>query len=210
MIHYIEPIFPPFDECIDHFKQIYDNKYFTNNGPFVQQLEESLKNYLKTDREIIIVNNATSGLFLATKVLLRKDGKKEGETLIPSFTFPATVGVAKWLEIKYRYIDIDIDTYCIDESLIEKEISNNCNIESIMAVNCFGNVCNVDNIEKISRKYDIKVIYDSAPALGSEYKNKKVGNFGDIEVFSLHATKILPIGEGGFLSVRDKNIAEEK
>lgn len=205
MIRYIKPTFPPLDECVDHFNQIYNNGHFTNNGPFVQRLERLLGNYLGTDRNIIMVNNATSGLLLAIKAL-SLEGK---EILVPSFTFPATVGVIKWVGAKYRYIDINIDTYCIDESLIEDELSNNDNIEAIMAVNCFGNVCNINEIKKIARNYDVKIIYDSAPALGSEINNKKIGNFGDIEVFSLHATKILPIGEGGFLSVKDKEIARK-
>lgn len=205
MIKFIEPIFPPLDECTDSFRQIYSNGHFTNEGPFVQQLEMLLKRYIDTDRDIIMVNSATSGLLMAIKTF----GLEGKEILVPSFTFPATIGTIKWAMAKYRYIDINIDTYCIDESLIEDELKENDNIEAIMAVNCFGNVCNIKKIEKMVRDYDIKIIYDSAPALGSEIYDKKVGNFGDIEVFSLHATKILPTGEGGFLSVKDRDTSQK-
>jgi len=201
-IHLVKTIMPSVDSYLNDIKEIETNYRFTNNGFYVQKFEEELKKYLETDREVIVTSSGTTALQLAIKSL---DLKK---VLVPSFTFVATINALELCNVEYDYVDIDVETWCIDVNEVIAKLSSG-NYDAILPVNVFGNLCNIDALEVIANKYNVKLLFDSAGCMGGEYKGKKVGNFGDIEIFSLHATKSLPVGEGGFLSVKSKEVADK-
>ena len=201
MIPFLKPILPSVERYQSHINKMHENGWYSNNGEFVRQLERDLQEYLQTNREIVIVNNATLGLMLAIKGLDIK-----GKILAPSFTFVATIGAIQWCNLEYEYIDID-DCWGMDPEATEKALQTG-KYEAIMPVHALGLPCNIARFEQLASKYKVKLIFDAASAIGASYNNRRVGNFGDIEVFSLHATKCLPVGEGGFLSIRDKEVAD--
>jgi len=202
MIPFLKPVLPSVERYQSHINKMHENGWYSNNGEFVRQLERDLQEYLQTNREIILVNNATMGLILALKGLNLK-----GKVLVPSFTFAATIGAVSWCNLDYDYVDIEPDHWCMDPTKAEEKLQTG-QYEAIMPVHAMGLPCDISKFEELARKYNVKLIFDAASAIGSYYNKRHVGNFGDIEVFSLHATKCLPIGEGGFLSVKDYEVAQ--
>jgi len=193
VIPFLKPILPSTERLIPYLKKIEENGYYSNNGQFVQQFEKDLQTYLQTDRDIVVVNNGTMGLALALKALGVESGKY---VMIPSFTFAATASVCRFPD----YVDIEPDCWCMDPLQVK-----DCG--AIIPVDALGNPCDKEKFEAFGNHYEVPVIFDSASSIGATYNGKRVGNFGDIEVFSLHATKCLPVGEGGFLSIRDPEVA---
>ena len=202
MIPFIKPILPSIKRCETKIQQIYEKRYFSNNGYFVKELEHGLQQFLKSQRDIVIVNNATIGLILALQAL---DIKKK--VLVPSFTFIATIQAIEFCNLEYEFIDID-NYWTIDANIVENKIKTG-EYDAIMAVNSLGNPCDIYKLEKLATDYNVKLIFDSASCISASYNNIPIGNFGDIEVFSLHATKCLPVGEGGFMSIKNKDIAKK-
>lgn len=202
MIPFIKPVLPSPERYYDKISQMYQSNWYSNGGPFVKQLEQELKTYLQTDRDVIVVSNATLGLILALKGL-----QITGKVLLPSFTFAATIAAAEWCSLDFEYIDIDKDTWCIDPDIVEQKLKQE-KYGAIIPVHALGNPCDVERFEMLSKKYDVRIIFDAASAIGATYNSQQIGNFGDIEVFSLHATKCLPVGEGGVLSVKDIEVAK--
>lgn len=180
---------------------MYHTGWFSNNGPLVQLFEQHLRNYLKTEREIVAVSSATIGLMLALKGL-----QVQKKVLVPSFTFAATVAAIDWCKLDWEFVDID-PYWNMDLDLVEEKLQSG-EYGAIMPVHIFGAPCDVLGLQKLADKYKVKLIFDAAGAVGSSMYGKMIGNFGDIEVFSLHATKVLPVGEGGFLSIKDKEVAD--
>lgn len=201
MIQFLKPILPSPERYRVHVQEIYANRWFSNNGQFVQRFERSLQKYLQTNREIVVVSNATSGLMLALKGLDIK-----GRVLVPSFTFAATIGAIQWCGLEYEYVDVD-SHWCLDPEAVEQKLQTG-EYGAIMPVHTFGLPCDVVAFEQLASKYSVKLVFDAAPAIGSMWGNQHIGSFGDIEVFSLHATKTLPVGEGGFLSIKDPEAAK--
>lgn len=202
MIPFLKPIFPSIERYYPHLVQIHADAWYSNGGQFVQRFEKDLQNYLQTDREIVLVSNATLGLMLAIKGL-----QITGKVLVPSFTFAATVAAIRWCNLEYEYIDIS-DTWCADPACVEEKLKSG-EYGAIMPVHALGLPCDVKQFELLSQKYKVKLIFDAASAIGASYNGRPMGNFGDIEVFSLHATKCLPIGEGGFLSIKNSDVAQK-
>jgi len=204
MIPFIKPILPSAERYQQHIYDMHENEWFSNNGPLVQQFEKALQKYLKTQREIVVVSNATIGLILALKGLQEIQDLKQ--VIVPSFTFAATIAAIEWCKMDYKYVDID-STWSASVEDVERLLREG-EFEALMPVHTFGGPCRIEELESIAKKNNIKLIFDAAPAMGSLYRNQPIGNFGDIEVFSLHATKVLPVGEGGFLSIKDKEVAD--
>lgn len=202
MIPFLKPILPSVERYQKHINKMHEDSWFSNGGQFVRQFERDLQSYLQTSREIVLVSSATLGLMLALRGMQIK-----GKVLVPSFTFPATIGAVEWCGLEYDYVDIDPETWCIDCDQIEERLKSG-EYEAILPVHVHGNPCNVDKLEELAQKYRVKLIFDSACGIGATHNRRRVGNFGDIEVFSLHATKCLPVGEGGFLSIKDYEVAK--
>ena len=183
---------PELDEYVEEIKSIFENKWLTNMGLKHQELEEKLEEYLKI-KNISLFVNGHMALYCAIKAL-----KLEGEVITTPFTFVSTTNAIVQNGLTPVFCDIEPDTYTMDVSKIESLITDKtC---AIIPVHVYGNVCNVEEIEKIAKKHNLKVIYDAAHAFGVEYKNKGIGNFGDMSMFSFHATKVFNCIEGGGVS----------
>lgn len=167
-------------------------------GPRVKQFEEELKKYLKTPYALS-VNSATSGLHVALKCL----GIKTGDEVITSpITFVATLNTIVHNGAEPVLVDVDLDTYNIDVAQIEAAITPRT--RAIMPVHFAGIPVDLDPLYKIAEKHGLRVIEDAAHAIGSYYKNKIIGSFGDVQVFSFHPNKVMTTGEGGCITLRDE------
>lgn len=189
MIPVTKPFLPPVEEYEAYVRDIWQRQWLTNNGPLVNELEIKLKRYLNVPH-ILYVNNGTMAIQLAIRALDLK-----GEIITTPFSFIATTSSAIWENCKPVFVDIDPATLNIDSGKIEAAInSNTC---AILATHVFGNPCNIDAIDRIAEKHQLKVIYDASHCFGTKYKGKSVFSYGDISTTSFHATKLFHTIEGG-------------
>ena len=191
-----KPSLPPLEEFIPYLEQIWDNKILTNNGPFHKQLEDALCNYLGVPY-ISLVSNCTIGLIIALKALDIK-----GEVITTPYSYVATAHSLSWNKIKPIFVDIDQNTLNLDPKKIEAAITTNTS--AIMPVHVYGNPCDVDMIEVIAKKNNLKVIYDAAHAFGVKCHCGSILKHGDLSVLSFHATKVFNTFEGGAIISQDK------
>lgn len=193
--------FPNWEKAEKKFRKIFDNKYYTNHGPMVRELEEKLAEYLGV-KHVVAMTNATIGLMIAAKALDVK-----GQIICPSFTFLATAQSLSWAGAKPFFCDVEIGSHCLDTQKVLDVVENN-EIGGILGVHLWGNTCNVEELEKIARQKNIPLYFDAAHAFGCTRNGVKVGSFGSLEVFSFHATKILNAGEGGCVCTNDDFLAK--
>ncbi len=191
---------PSYEEYCEEIKSIWDTVHLTNMGPKHNELKEKLKNYLQVDNIELFVNGHLA-LYVALKAL-----KLKGEIITTPFTFASTTNAIVQAGCTPVYCDVKPD-YTIDESKIESLISDKTS--AILAVHVYGNVCNVNAIQKIADRYNLKIIYDSAHAFGVYYDDVAIGNYGDVNMFSFHATKVYHTIEGGCLTFKDQSLAKE-
>lgn len=198
VINVTKTYIPSLDKYNVYLKKIFTDGIVTNNGQFLRELQKELENYLGI-KNILLVQNGTLALQIAYKLL-----KLKGEIITTPFTFVATVSSQVWEGLIPKFVDINNETLNINEKLIEKSITSN--VSGIVPVHVFGNGCEVEYIDKIAKKFGIKVVYDAAHAFGVKYKNKSILNYGDISVMSFHATKIFHTIEGGALIIKDDEL----
>ncbi len=180
---------PPIKEYNKQIQRAWDNQWLTNRGELVLELEEKLRNYLFVSN-IIVTNNGTIPLQIALKLL-----GKQGEIITTPFSYVATTASIVWENCTPVFVDIHPEYLTIDETKIEAAIT--AKTTAILATHVFGNPCNVETIEILAKKYNLKVIYDAAHCFGVTYKGKSLFDFGDISTCSFHATKLFHTGEGG-------------
>ena len=202
MINVTRSFMPPIEEYQKYLEQIWKNRHLTNEGPLLNELENKLKKYLKIDN-IELVTNGTIALQLALRAL----DITEGEIITTPFSFVATSTSIIWERCKPIFVDIDKETLCIDANKIENAITKNT--KAIIAVHVFGYPCDVEKIQKIANKYNLKVIYDGAHAFGSRYKGKSLLEYGDITTCSFHATKLFHTIEGGACIAKEGSISQK-
>jgi len=200
-IYIVEPLLPRLEDVYRKIRSIWRSKQLTNVGVQHRELEKKLKRFLRV-KNLSLFCNGTMALDLALRVL-----NLSGEIITTPFTFPATLHVLYWNRIKPIFCDIKEDTFVIDPNKIEKLITPKT--RAIMPVHVFGNPCDVWEIQKIANKYKLKVIYDAAHAFGVEIDGIPIGNFGDISMFSFHATKVFNTIEGGCLTFKNKSLKEK-
>ncbi len=188
---------PSYEEYCEEIKSIWDTVHLTNMGPLHNKLQDQLEQYLSADNIDLFVNGHLA-LYCALKAL-----KLKGEIITTPFTFASTVNAIVQAGCTPVFCDVKSD-YTIDENKIEALITKNTS--AILAVHVYGNVCNVKEIEKIAKKYNLKVVYDSAHAFGVEYEDKTISNYGDVNMFSFHATKVFHTIEGGCLTYKDSSL----
>lgn len=193
---------PPLEEYQKYISLIWEADKLTNQGPLLKELEIKLSNYLKVDN-FHYLSNGTIALQLALNAL----DITEGEIITTPFSYVATTSSILWERCKPVFVDIEPANFTIDADKIEQVITPNT--KAIMAVHVFGYACNVDKIEKIAKKYNLKVIYDAAHAFGSKYNGKSLLNYGDISTCSFHATKLFHTVEGGACIIKDKNVSDK-
>lgn len=191
---------PPIEEYNKQIEKIWKTNWLTNLGPLHEEFKEKLKNYLLLNNISLFVNGHQA-LEIAIKCLNLKKG---GEIITTPFTFASTTHAITNTGFKPVFCDIEMDHYNMDANKIEKLITENT--VAIMPVHVFGNPCDVEKIQEIADKYNLKVIYDAAHTFGVKIDEKGIGSFGDLSMFSLHATKVFNSIEGGVLSFRDPSL----
>ncbi len=194
-IYVTQPYLPPLAEFIPYLEQIWDNKILTNGGPFHQQLEKELCDYLGV-KHISLFTNGTIALVTALQAL-----RITGEVITTPYSFVATAHSLLWNGIKPVFVDIDPNTLNLDPAKIEAAITPHTT--AIMPVHVYGQPCAVDVIQKIADNYNLKVIYDAAHAFGVQDKGGSVLRHGDLSVLSFHATKVFNTFEGGAIICPD-------
>lgn len=189
---------PPLEEYIDEIRDIWDTHWLTNMGPKHDEFRERLKDYLGVENIELLVNG-----HMALELTLQAMNL-QGEVITTPFTFASTTHAIVRNGLEPVFCDIDPDTYTMDASKIEALITDRtC---AILPVHVYGNICNVDEIDRIAKKYELKVIYDAAHTFGEKYLDTGIGCFGDASVFSFHATKVFNSIEGGAVCFSDKNL----
>lgn len=194
-IYVTQPNLPPLAEFIPYLQTIWDNKILTNGGPFHQELEASLCNYLGV-KHLSLFTNGTIALVTALQALGIR-----GEVITTPYSFVATAHALKWNGIKPVFADIDPNTLNLDPARIEAAVTPNTT--AIMPVHVYGHPCNVEAIEAIALRHNLKVIYDAAHAFGVQCHCGSVLNHGDLSVLSFHATKVFNTFEGGAIVCPD-------
>ena len=195
-IYVTQPSLPPLEAFIPYLQQIWDNKILTNCGPFHQQLEQALCDYLGV-KHIALFTNGTLALVTALQAL-----RIGGEVITTPYSFVATAHSLLWNGIKPVFVDIDPVTLNLDPDKIEAAITPQTT--AIMPVHCYGHPCAVERIQTIADNYRLKVIYDAAHAFGVQFRGSSVLNYGDLSVLSFHATKVFNTFEGGAIICPDE------
>lgn len=189
------------EKFINRVNQILDNKWLTNNGPFVREFEEKIARYTGA-KHCITTCNGTSALEITIKAL-----GLSGEVILPSFTYIATAHALKWFGITPVFADVDAYTHNIDPEKVIHLI--NSQTTGIIGVHLWGRPCPIDDLVNIAKNHKLKLIFDAAHAFGCSYKdNTMIGNFGDAEIFSFHATKFVHSLEGGAVTTNNDELAE--
>jgi dTDP-4-amino-4,6-dideoxygalactose transaminase len=194
-IYVTQPNLPPLEEFYPYLQQIWDNKILTNGGPFHQQLEAALCEYLGV-KHLALFSNATIALVTALQAL-----RITGEVITTPYSFVATAHSLLWNGIKPVFADVNPHTLNIDPARIEAAITPQTT--AIMPVHCYGHPCEVEAIQRIADNYNLKVIYDAAHAFGVEDQGGSVLRHGDLSVLSFHATKVFNTFEGGAIICPD-------
>jgi dTDP-4-amino-4,6-dideoxygalactose transaminase len=194
-IYVTQPSLPPLEEFLPYLEQIWDNKILTNGGPYHQQLEKALCEYLGVEH-LALFSNGTIALITALQAL-----RITGEVITTPYSFVATSHSLLWNGIKPVFVDIDPATFNLDPARIEAAITPQTT--AIMPVHCYGKPCDVEAIQKIADNYNLRVIYDAAHAFGVRLPGGSLLNHGDLSVVSFHATKVFNTFEGGAIICPD-------
>jgi dTDP-4-amino-4,6-dideoxygalactose transaminase len=188
-------------KLLERVNNILDNCWLTNNGPYVQELEQHIAHMVGA-RHCIAVCNATVALVLAIRAL-----ELRGEVIVPSFTFVATAHALQWEGVTPIFTDIDPSTHNLDPARIEQMITPRSS--GIIGVHLWGRPCNVEALEEIAARHKLKLLFDAAHALGCSFKGTMIGTFGDAEVLSFHATKVINSFEGGAVVTNNESLANK-
>ena len=194
---------PPYEEYAEAIKPLWDSHWLTNMGRYHRELEERLRKYLDV-RELSLMVNGHMALELAIQTFSFPEG---AEVITTPFTFISTTHAIVRNRLKPVFCDVKLSDGTIDEDKIENLITEHT--VAIVPVHVYGNVCNIEKIQEIADKYNLKVIYDAAHAFDVKYKEKGIGNFGDVSIFSFHATKIFNTIEGGAVAFSDHKMYEK-
>ena len=194
------PLLPPLEEFVPFLEKIWANKWLTNAGPFHQQLEVELAEYLGVEH-LSLFTNGTIALVTALQAL-----QVSGEVITTPYSFVATAHAILWNGLTPIFVDIDPKTLNLDPEKIESAITSKTT--AILPVHCYGNPCDVERIQQIADKHNLKVLYDAAHAFGCSYRGKSLLTHGDLSILSFHATKVFNTFEGGAIICPDAQTKE--
>jgi dTDP-4-amino-4,6-dideoxygalactose transaminase len=200
-VYVTHPLLPDLKDLNRLLKAVWQSGQLTNNGPLARCLEREMSRILKV-KQLSLFSNGTLALQIACRVL-----ELSGEVITTPFTYAATPNAIALNNLKPVFCDVDDEYMNIDTDKIEGLITPKTS--AIVPVHVFGNPCRMDRIEEIARKYGLRVIYDAAHAFGVEVNGRPAGDYGDISMFSLHATKIFHTVEGGVLVFNDRRFKEK-
>ncbi len=201
-IYVTKSFMPPIDEYNKYVADIFTRGVLTNQGPNVQELQNKLSDYLNV-KNFHYVTNGTLALQLALAALDINDG----DIITTPFSYVATISSILWQRCNPVFVDIEPENFTIDANKIEAAITPKT--RAIMGVHVFGYACNIQKIEEIAQKHNLKVIYDGAHAFGSKYRGKSLLSFGNITTCSFHATKLFHTIEGGACIVMDDIVSNK-
>lgn len=194
---------PPFEEYVEAIKPLWDSHWITNMGEYHQKLEDNLKKYLDVPECSLMVNG-----HMALELALQSFGFPENSEVITTpFTFISTTHAIIRNHLNPVFCDVKYSDGTINEEKIEDLITDKT--VAILPVHVYGNICNIEKIEEIANKYNLKVIFDAAHAFGVKYKGKGIGSFGNASVFSFHATKVFNTIEGGAVTFAGHEMYEK-
>ena len=189
---------PSMEEYIEEIRSIWDSHWLTNMGEKHKALQAELQKYMGVPA-VELLTNGHMALELSLQAM-----NLQGEVITTPFTFASTTHAIVRNGLEPLYCDIDPETYTMDVTQIERLITDRtC---AILPVHVYGNICNIEEIERIAHKYGLKVLYDAAHTFGETYKGQGIGNFGDASCFSFHATKVFNTIEGGAVCYRDPDM----
>jgi dTDP-4-amino-4,6-dideoxygalactose transaminase len=201
MINVTRSYLPEFKEYSDMIKGIWENNHLTNRGPLVQRLEKEICEKIGI-RNLLFVSNGTIAIQLALKAL-----EISGEVITTPFSYVATTTSLLWENCAPVFCDIDEHTFCIDAEKIEQLITSRTT--AILATHVYGIPCDIEKIELIAKKHNLKVIYDAAHAFGVVYKGQSILNYGDVSTCSFHATKLFHTVEGGSITTNNSELLKK-
>ena len=191
---------PELDEFVNEIKEMWDTHWLTNMGPKHRQFQAALCEYMGVEN-IDLFTNGHMAIELTLQAM-----NLQGEVITTPFTFASTTHAIVRNGLTPVFCDIDPVTYTIDVEKMERMITDRtC---AILPVHVYGNVCNVEEIERIAKKYELKVIYDACHTFGETYKGRSIGAYGDASCFSFHATKVFNSIEGGAVTFKDKRLGD--
>lgn len=191
---------PELDEFVNEIKEMWDTHWLTNMGPKHKQFQAALCEYMGVEN-IDLFTNGHMAIELTLQAM-----NLQGEVITTPFTFASTTHAIVRNGLTPVFCDIDPVTYTMDVEKLERLITDRtC---AILPVHVYGNVCNVEEIERIARKYELKVIYDACHTFGETYKGRSIGAYGDASCFSFHATKVFNSIEGGAVTFKDKRLGD--
>ncbi|MER2624755.1 MAG: DegT/DnrJ/EryC1/StrS family aminotransferase [Accumulibacter sp.] len=194
------PYLPPLEEFLPYLEEIWASRQLTNGGPFHQQFEEALRQYLGVPY-VCLFTNGTLALMTALQAL-----RITGEVITTPYTFAATTHALLWNGIKPVFVDIRPDTCNLNEDLVEAAITPRTT--AILPVHCYGNPCATQRLQQIADTYGLKMIYDAAHAFGVSVEGHSLLEQGDLAVLSFHATKVFNTFEGGAIICHDAKIKQ--
>lgn len=189
---------PPIDEFMEMLQPIWDSAWLTNMGEYHKRLEYELLRYLDVEKIVLFTNGHLALEFVFQAMQL------SGEVITTPFSFVSTTHAIVRNNLTPVFCDIRADDYTMNAAHIESLITEKT--AAILPVHVYGNLCDVEEIERIAKKYNLKVIYDAAHTFGETYKGVGVGNFGDASMFSFHATKVFHTIEGGAITTSDEKL----
>jgi dTDP-4-amino-4,6-dideoxygalactose transaminase len=196
----VSPRLPALERIEGALEEVLRSGQLTNHARYVPEFEQELAGRLGAPHALA-VGNGTLGLMLALEGL-----DLRGEVILPSFTFSASAHALYWSRLKPVFVDILPDTFTLDPAAVEAAITPHT--AAIMGVHIYGHPCEVSELAEVARRQGITLIFDAAHAFGSRYKERPVGQFGEAEIFSFHATKVFPVGEGGCVTTSNTQLAE--
>lgn len=192
---------PTLEEYMNEIAPMWESHWLTNMGPKHKELQAKLCEYLDVEN-IDLLTNGHMALELTLQAM-----NLQGEVITTPFTFASTTHAIVRNGLTPVFCDIDPETYCMDAGKIDGLITDKtC---AIMPVHVYGNICNIEEIERIAHKYELKVIYDAAHTFGETYQGRGIGSFGDVSCFSFHATKVFNSIEGGAVCYKDQQLGEK-
>lgn len=192
---------PSIDEYIEEIRPIWDSHWLTNMGPEHKNLQAELQQYMGVEN-VELLTNGHMALELSLQAM-----NLQGEVITTPFTFASTTHAIVRNGLEPVFCDIDPITYTMDVTKLERLITDRtC---AIVPVHVYGNVCNIEEIERLAHKYELKVLYDAAHTFGETYKSQGIGNFGDASCFSFHATKVFNTIEGGAVCYKDPELGRK-
>ena len=194
----VRPTLPPLEEFCRGLEEIWERKWLTNDGPLVQQFRDLLLQFCGVDHASLLTNGT-----LSLQLALQAMGVT-GDVITTPYTFVATTHALFWNRLRPVFVDIEPTYYSLDPDRIEAAITPWTS--AILAVHIYGHPCRLEELQRIARKHGLKLLYDAAHAFGVEVEGKSIAHFGDLSMFSFHATKVFHSIEGGMLTFREADL----